>query len=321
MSRPEVYTIENTHFIFEINSKKWFLKGWSRAGLKTGFILYHFKILFDCVIYTSSKPDIIFLTHQHTDHTQAIAHICSRHKPNITKIYLPEPSIKYITKYERVISELSNPLSENLTDEEILAQQNIKLIPANPFDIFNLNITGQELQVEVIKAYHDVQSNGYGFSTWVKQIKPEYADLIKELDENEKNLLSAEEIKSIKQDKINKIKELKSKQIELYTKTLNPEFVFYCDSTIENLTNHSEWKKYPVIICECTGLDPKPKQNSDDRDYDQNHTSILTLKPIMLDNKDKKWLLIHISQSCSEEKIKQIECELIAEGLNVSICF
>lgn len=167
MSKKEIYTIEESDIIFNINSKGWYLKGWSRAGLKTGFLLYPFKILFDCGIYTSSKPDIIFLTHQHTDHTQAIAHICTRHKPNISKIYLPEPSIKYITKYERAITELSDPESEKLTDDEILSHQNINLIKANPYDIINLDglCNNQELSVEVLKAYHDVQSNGYGFSS------------------------------------------------------------------------------------------------------------------------------------------------------------
>ena len=58
-----------------------------------------------------------------------------------------------------------------------------------------------------------------------------------------------------------------------------------------------------------------------DRDYDTNHTSMLTLKPIMCENRDKKWLLIHVSLACSEEKIKQIESDLIAEGLDVKICY
>lgn len=342
MSRREFYTIEESDVQFNINKKGWYLKGWSRAGLKTGFLLYPFKILFDCGIYTSVKPDIIFLTHQHTDHTQAIAHICTRHKPNVSTIYLPEPSIKFISRYERAISELSNPESEKMTDDEILKHQNIKLIPANPTvnppanpfvnpfvnpsanppaiptDLINLNVIGQELQVEVLKAYHDVQSNGYGFSSWKKNIKPEYEYLIMDLTDEEKLNLSLEEQKIIKSEKINKIKELKKNQIDMYEKILNPEFAFYCDSTIENLSKHDEWKKYPVIICECTGLDTT-KLNGD-RDYDENHTSLNTLKPIMLNNKNKKWFLIHVSLACGKELIEQIELNLIKEGIDVKIC-
>ncbi len=318
MSRKEIYTIEDSNTIFNINSKGWYLKGWSRAGLKTGFLFYPFKILFDCGINTSQKPDFIFLTHQHTDHTQAIANICSRHKPVVSSLYLPESSVKFITKYERAISELSNPNAENLSDKEILYHQNIKLIPTNSSDIINLNVIGQELQVEVLKAYHDVQSNGYGFSSLKKQIKPEYEHLITDLTDDEKINLTVDQIKQIKQDKISQIKDLKNKKIDMYEKHLNPEFAFFCDSTIDNLAKHYEWKKYPVIICECTGLDISKLDS--ERDFDRNHTSLLTLKPIMLENRDKKWFLIHVSMGCSEDKIKQIEEELNQEGLNVKIC-
>ena len=325
MTKQEFYTIENSP-TFQINSKGWFLKGWSRAGLKTGFILYPFKILFDCGIYTSQKPDIIFLTHQHVDHTQAIAHICSRHKPTNTTIYLPEPSIKYIVKYERVISELSNPETENYTDDEILQHQKIKLIGVNPNDLVDIELKDKtSIQVEVLKAHHDVQSNGYGFCSWKKQIKLEYEYLTRELNDVEKTNLSNDEIKRIKQDKINKIKELKSNQIDIYEKKLCYEFAFFCDSTIANLSEHDEWKKYPVVVCECTGLDVSVIDDShtnteSSRDYDFNHTSLLKLKPIMLANKDKKWLLIHVSLGCSEEKIKEIKDKLISEGIDVDIC-
>ena len=309
----------NHEYEINLNTKGWYLKGWSRAGLKTGFLLYPFKILIDCGIFTPSKPDIIFLTHQHVDHTQAIAHICTRHKPNISTIYLPTYSIKAITKYERAISELSMISNEYLNDEEILQHQNIKLVGVEPNNIINLQVLNQELVVEVLKAYHDVPSNGYGFSSWKKQIKPEYEYLIKDLNDEEKSKLSMDEQKKIKQEKILKIKELKKSGIEMYEQLLNPEFAFFCDSTIENLSLHNEWKKYPVIICECTGLDIS-KLTGGERDFDCNHTSLLTLKPIMLENKDKKWFLIHVSLACGENQIIQIESDLVNEGLDVKIC-
>lgn len=37
--------------------------------------------------------------------------------------------------------------------------------------------------------------------------------------------------------------------------TLVPTFAFFCDSTIQNLTNETKWKIYPVIICECTCME------------------------------------------------------------------
>ncbi len=317
MTRKEFHTIEDSDVIFNINSKGWFLKGWSKAGFKTGFLLYPFKILFDCGIYTSQNPNIIFLTHQHTDHTQAIGHICSKHKSVITTVYLPKSSIKFITKYERAIAELSNPDDEKLTDEQILVQQNIKLLQANPNDIVDLMVNNQELQIEVLKAYHNVDSNGYGFSSWKKQIKPEYKNLITNLSDEEKINMNKEEILKIKQNRITQIKELKNKQIEMYNKIIKYEFAFFCDSSIHNFTVETEWKKYPVIICECTGLDVTELNSIHDYEH---HTSLFLLKPIMLENKHKKWFLIHVSLYCSDEQITQIETELISEGLDVKIC-
>jgi len=104
----------------------------------------------------------------------------------------------------------------------------------------------------------------------------------------------------------------------MYEKILNPEFAFYYDSTIENLVKHDEWKKYPIIICECTCLDIT--KLSGDIDYDENYTSINTLKPIMLSNKNIKWFIIHVSLGCFEDKIKQVEDELTQEGIDVKIC-
>lgn len=293
------YEIEECD-IYNINKKGWFLKGYSRAGLKTGFMLYPFKILLDAGIHTEHKPEFLFLTHCHIDHMQAIAHICTRHKKTKTNIYLPEQSIKYITKYFRAICELSYPPNENLTDNEILVHKDVALIKAIPNDKIDIIVNKTEIRVEVLKAYHDIESNGYGFNSWKNKIKPEYEHIINNTDTKVK---------------ISKIKELKLNNIEMYDRILINEFVFFCDSTIHNLLNHDEWKKYPIIICECTGLEIPSS-----RDYDINHTSLLTLKPIMLDNKDKKWMIIHVSLSISIEKIKDIETELIKEGIDVTIC-
>jgi len=74
-----------------------------------------------------------------------------------------------------------------------------------------------------------------------------------------------------------------------------------------------------VIICECTGLDVS-KMDNGKRNYVDVHTSLATLKPIILNNKDKKWFIIHVGLGCGEELIEQIELDLIADGLDVKIC-
>lgn len=289
-----------------INSSGWKLKGWSRAGCQTGFILYPHKILLDAGLTSSQKFDHVFITHQHVDHVHNLPLVCSRHKPGTNNVYVPNSSKNIINQYFRLITELSSNDDLGKTDEEILQKQNVKLIGTNPGDIITLEKEG--LVVEVLQAHHDVQSNGYGFNTIKKVIKPAYTEIIES-----KN--------------VPKIKELKAQGIDMYDKVNKPEFVYFCDSTIENLSLHEEWKKYPCIVVECTGLfvneeshSAQSTQSSTQRDVDNNHTTLLSLKPIMLEHKDKRWILIHISMKMSQDEIKQIENKLKEEGLNIYIC-
>lgn len=312
-----------------INSKLK-LKGWSRAGCQTGFILYPYKILIDAGLSSSQRFDHVFITHQHVDHVHNLPLVCSRHKPGLNNIYVPSKSKNIIFKYFRLITELSSNDAIKLSDDEICKHQNINIVELDAGNF--INISGSKssifesfesiifdekdnLIIEVMEAHHDVQSNGYGFNTIKKVIKPEYTEII--------------ETKNVPA-----IKALKAQGIEMYDKNLNPEFAFFCDSTIENLTLHEEWKKYPCVVVECTGLyvsasvsdNANTNTNTnfnatDDFDpSDRNHTSLKTLKPIMLENKDKRWILIHVSMKMSQDEIKTIEKQLLEEGLNIYIC-
>jgi L-ascorbate metabolism protein UlaG (beta-lactamase superfamily) len=48
------------------------LRGFSRAGLKTGFILFPHKIFLDAGVPSSIKPNLILITHGHQDHIDAL---------------------------------------------------------------------------------------------------------------------------------------------------------------------------------------------------------------------------------------------------------
>ena len=96
------------------------------------------------------------------------------------------------------------------------------------------------------------------------------------------------------------------------------EFVFFCDSTIDNLKNHSEWKKYLVIMCECTGY-PQISGTSESM-YERGHTHLDDLLPIMLENIDKHWILLHASLAVKSEQLINFEKYLNKEyKLNITI--
>lgn len=285
------------------------LQGHSRAGMQTSFLLNPYNVLFDFGLYTNKNINIGFMTHQHIDHSQKIPAIYSKNRTQKKKLYLPSSSKKHVIKHQRSIIELDNPELEFITDEEFVEEISTEYCQLEPGNIIleedlnngTLN-THIPYQIEILKAYHNVDSIGYGFTENKKVLKKEIKDML--TNDNKANGIL---MKSLK------------KSGELYETIQIPTFAFYCDSQIYNLSNHEEWKKYPVIICECTGLNAP---ESDEEKYlSRYHTCITQLLPIMREHITKRWILIHVSMSLTVSEIIEIEKKLIEDGFNVSIVY
>jgi ribonuclease Z len=273
---------------FQLNTKGMYLQGFSKAGDRTGFMLYPHKILFDCGVRVEQAPPYILNTHCHVDHTGELPYICNKHKlfdrPSY-EVYTPSSTLPVITLLIKAIGCVSNPKRMNWTDEQILVDQRIQLKPVNAGDKFMI----KDYEVQVLEAHHDVQSVGYGISSFVKKLKEEYKGL------------SGKDLGS-----------LRKSGIEIQETVKVPEIAFFCDSTIHNLSDHSEWKEYPIVVCECTGLDGEVV-------IDNGHTGITELLPIMLANDDKQWVLIHTSRRLKPCMMSEEENKLRALGLNVMV--
>lgn len=273
---------------YNIGSKGMYLQGFSKAGDRTGFMLFPHKILFDCGVRVKQSPPFILNTHCHVDHTGEIPYICNKHKlfnsPSY-EIYTPSSTINMLTLLIKSICVLSNPEEINLSDKEILEKQRIKLNPVNAGDKFVI----KDYEIEILEAHHDVQSVGYGISSFSKKLKNEY------------KALSGKEIGI-----------LKKSGVEVQDIIKIPDIAFFCDSTIENLTKHDEWKKYPIIVCECTGLDGIKVSEI-------GHTGISELLNVMLENSEKEWVIIHTSRRMKKEDMINEEKKLIEMGLNVKV--
>lgn len=269
-------------------TKNIYLQGISKAGDRTGFMLYPHKILFDCGVRVKQAPYCILNTHCHIDHTGELPYICNKHKlfdrPNY-EVYTPESTIPFIMMLIKAVACVSNPNKINLTDNELLEKQKIRFNPVNAGNIFKI----KDYEIEVLEAHHDVQSVGYGISSFTKKLKSEYQGLSgKELGDLRKN------------------------GVEIQEQIKTPDIAFFCDSTIHNLTEHDEWKKYPIIVCECTGLDGEVV-------IDNYHTGITELLPVMLDNSSKLWVIIHTSRRLTQEMMEIEELKLKEMGLNVRV--
>lgn len=272
------------------------LQGHSKAGERTSFRVMPLNIIIDGGMSSYKTPNAIFVTHSHTDHTLSLPCLTSRRDAKIKDGYRGTPIISHPNTIWKIhkLMHISHVLSENFgmyidvnDTEQVEIRQGYHCVPCKVGDFIELPQV-PNISVEVLQGYHaNMTSLGYGFNMIVKKIKVEYKDLSRD-----------------------EIVKLRKENVEISERTLKPLFLFFCDSMINNLRDHDEWKKYPVIICECTGVEK-------DVSIECEHTNLSELLPIMLENKDHKYILIHPSMATSDETLKVKEKELQDMELDV----
>ena len=283
------------------NPSRWRISGHSKAGKRTGLFLKPMKIVLDAGLGTLQKPAAIMLTHSHYDHTLALPTLVSRFNSPLKgqeslcgrPVFMPRGMGFKVQKLMEAVIILSDddPVISNQTDVwKRMGYHPFEVTHAQVFEIPGI----KDLQVETLKSYHNTDSLGYGFVTKRKKLKQKYMNVDKEA------IISAR------------------KEGEEITEVIEiPEIAFYCDSTIDNLILHDEWKKYPVILCECTGY---PGKHETAQMRERFHTHLSDLIPVMKEHRDKQWVLLHASCAMEDEELAQIEQELRdTQEINVKI--
>lgn len=289
------------------NPSKWTLQGFSKAGDKTGFILHPLKILLDAGMPTNQIPNAVLLSHSHCDHTLSLPLILTgRHKPVKGQealpgrpVYLPNACVVPLQRLmEAVIM-----LSEN--DDETIQSNYVNLLGQDYIHrrqgyLPKVVSVGQQFQIpgiknieiEVLKAYHNTECLGYGFSSIKKKLKEEFKGQGKEV------IIAAKE-----------------RGEEINETVVIPEFLYFVDSTIQNFTQHTEWKKYPVITAECTGFPGTHPVESMTQRY---HSHLDLIEPIMKQYPEKHWILIHTSSTVNNSDLAREETRLREQGIRVT---
>tara|TARA_B100000902_G_C27312277_1_gene919102 strand:- start:96 stop:971 length:876 start_codon:yes stop_codon:yes gene_type:complete len=277
------------------NPSIWNIQGYSRYNAKTGFILYPFKITLDCGLFTSFIPNASIITNSSWDHTSCLPDLYTQ--DNSIKgqeelygrpVYMPESCIYPIQKLmEASILLDASRKYKTLNDfKKVCLLKGFHPISVKPKQ--NIKILGfSNLNLEILNAYYNIETIGYGFYTTKRFLKKTF------------NSLSKEEILNAKHNKLD---------IDYEIKTF--EFVYFCDSTIHNFTLHDEWKKYPVIICGCNSF-----QNYNSSKY---FTHLIELEQILFLNKDKQWIIINLPQCISDSVILKHQNRLRSKNIDVT---
>ena len=145
------------------------LVGRSWAADCTGFFLPQLRIALDAgIVCHSKKPEVVFVTHSHTDHIHMLTHMVSRQKP--PQVYLPEHVVQLTEKYLRAAQELTN--NARLLDEEY--ETNHMLHGVKDGDVLELKRGGKRFRVRVFNCDHSVPCVAYAFSEVRMSLKEEF---------------------------------------------------------------------------------------------------------------------------------------------------
>ena len=95
------------------------------------------------------------------------------------------------------------------------------------------------------------------------------------------------------------IRNLKMSKVEITNEITEKKFAYICDTKINILEIHPEILDFPIIIIECTFLYDDDLEVSKEK----KHIHWQELKPYILENHDKLFILIHFSQRYKDEDI------------------
>jgi len=242
------------------------LIGYSRGSFKTGLMIEPLKIFLDAGVCSQYEPNLILITHGHSDHIGEIYNILIG---NTRKYKVPIMTPPSLTKLISFHINSHKSLNRGYVDKYTLCD----VIGLS--DKYNITIQGKKLEIEPFKMDHTVCTIGFGVSEVRDKLKSEYIG---------KNTVEIIELK-----KITKITEEK----------IYPMFLF-CGDTGSSILDSLPFDKYPIVIIEATFLNNDHKQEAIDR----KHLHITDLQPYFERFKETKFILIHFSSRYTLEEIK-----------------
>lgn len=252
-----------------IGNSRWSLSGNSVAGIRTSFYSPELKIQLDAGYQNFNKVNDIFITHSHADHVASLPLIILENISNkqSTKIYCPEETVE---------------LLNNMIDSFLMCNYNNNRIPKKYYQVIGLNsdylidlkLNSQDISVQSFNSDHTVPTLSYGFIQKSKKLKEEYIGK------------SSQEIV-----------ELKKSGVDITYIIEYKKLVFCGDTSIAIFENNPSILNFDNIVIECTFFDESDLRLAVER----KHMHWLQLKPIIRNNPNINFYLIHISAKYTDK--------------------
>lgn len=239
------------------------ITGNSVAGIRTAFQIPEWKLQLDAGHQSFNKISNIFITHSHADHVASLPLIILENITDkiITNIYCPKESTKLI---EMMITSF---LMCNYNSNHV-PKRYYNVIGLDPKYLLEVKLNKQNIEVQSFYSDHTVPTLSYGFIEKKKKLKNEF------LGFDSKQIV-----------------ELKLKGIVITSEVEKKKFVFCGDTSINIFEINPDILTFDNIIIECTFFDVDDLKLAINR----KHMHWLQLKPIVLQNENINFYLIHIS--------------------------
>ena len=258
------------------------LKGRSRAGDGTSFVLPDLKWMFDCgALMEGWIPRIVFLSHTHSDHCHFLTRITSEDHPPI--VYLPAETESYVKAHLFAYKQMTEcmDMSEGHTNDSFDFQCILK--PTLPGEDIFIRQGGQQFVVRTLKMVHRVPCLGYSIFKIQEKLKKEYEGI------------PGREIGN-----------LRKAGIEVTQSQEVPFLCFLGDTTDEVFQSHPEiLEQHKVIIVECSFID----EGSMERARETTHMHWENLRVYVEAHPDVMFVLTHFSLKYSSLDLREFFCQ------------
>lgn len=298
-------------------SKELSIIGNSVAADYTGFEIPERGIFFDAGIASHRIPKIIAITHGHGDHTMNLPKILTnfikldcKKKPQKITILVPGTRGKrntanfiknYINSYFQLemcssltVDKYINIVEMRGKSEEISKKKLKKLKSmgemkeSNEPTIYETMLSNTAYMFEAIDCYHSVPTVSYLLSQKKKKLQLKYRDM------NKEDIIA-----------------LSKSGVTVDETIIEPIMAYICDSSILVLEKNPHIFKYPVVMIECTFLDPNDIHEASKK----RHIHWLELEPYIKKYSNIKFILFHFSSKHKPEYISAFFSKVHKSGL------
>ncbi len=267
------------------------LEGHSRAASATMIFCPELNIYLDCGLPAdvSKKGSVFFITHCHLDHFGGLHKVLIQAEISQPIIITHGAIIKQLQQF--VMSSMS--LTKSTINPKIMSH--ITINGTNYYDKIPMVLNKKKCVVEIIECFHSAPCNGYGFSEYRTRLRKDIAE----------RKLTQEEIGKLVASGENVNEEVLIPLFCFLGDTDHRVFEDAKDINKRTLKHHKKGMPeprmrpeisnpvftYPVIIVECTYIDPDHEREA----KDDKHMHWKNLKPIVLAHPEIHFILIHFS--------------------------